>query len=289
MSQKIAIAVVHGIGKANPSFADPSHADFISGMAPRLRKAFAKALGQPFEQVGNDLEIEAVYWAPVLQNRQDELDHRLGIQENLGQAFGMRDFVFHSLADSIGYQITPGSRDIYDDIHQVFADAIARLAERTGPHAPLCIISHSMGSAVASNYVWDLQGKKAQVQLGTTPMDQGETLALFYTFGSQIAFWSLRYRDFGSPIAVPSPSLKTHYPKITGGEWINFYDRDDLLGYPLENINDRYATMVTDQAVNVGNLATRWNLFSHNAYWQDGEVVDRIAQGLARVWQGANG
>jgi len=37
--------------------------------------------------------------------------------------------------------------------------------------------------------------------IGNTPLERGETLTLLYTLGSPIAIWSLRYPDFGVPIA----------------------------------------------------------------------------------------
>lgn len=292
MTQKIAIAVIHGIGKANPSFNDPNSPNFTSGIAQKLKSQFADLLGKTEDWADTTLEFEAIYWAPVLQNLQDELYQRLGIDQKLSSFLGLRDFIFHSLADSVGYQITsstpPSDRDIYDKVHACFAAGLHRLAQRAGRNAPLCIISHSLGTTIASNYVWDLQAGRRLKLVEDNPLEQGETLALFYTLGSQIAFWSLRYNDFGKAVLVPSPKLSTHYPGLEG-EWLNFYDRDDLLGYPIKTINDDYKNKVTaDIEVNAGNIAKSWNPLSHNEYWRDDEVTKRIARSLARTWQQIN-
>lgn len=291
MSQKIAVAVIHGIGEANPSFNDKSSPNFTSGMAQKLRAQFAKLLKEDERETNSQLEIEAVYWAPVLQDLQDELYKRLKVKERLSAFFGLREFIFHSLADSVGYQITSSApdadREIYDEVHKRFAATLSELAKNAGVNAPLCIIAHSLGSTIASNYVWDLQKNLTRIDVGNTPLEKGETLTLFHTFGSQIAFWSLRYRNFGTPITVPSPKLAQHYPGLNGG-WTNFYDRDDLLGYPIQTINDEYAKVVTDQEVNAGNLAKNWNPFSHNEYWTDDEVIKPIAQSLVNTWKSIN-
>ena len=294
MSTKVSVAIIHGIGTANPEFANENNPEtFTSGMAKRLKYRFSTLMGEKPEDADSKLAIKAVYWAPVLQNRQDELYKKLGI-DKLNDFFGLRYFVFHSLADSIGYQITssePDSeRDIYDGVHKCFAATLGELAkpENAGPKVPLCVIGHSLGAVIASNYIWDLQNKKAKIQMGNTPLEQGETLALFYTFGSQIALWGLRHDDFGTPIRLPSPQLSQHYPNL-GGEWLNFYDRDDVLGYPLKAMNEQYEKVVTaDIEVNAGNALTDWNPASHNGYWTDKEVTEHIARALVKTWKSVN-
>ncbi|XGV98789.1 MAG: hypothetical protein ACAF41_07585 [Leptolyngbya sp. BL-A-14] len=291
MPQKLAVAIIHGIGKANPSFNDKNSPNFTSGMAQRLREQFARLLHKDVRNADSQLEIEAIYWAPILQDLEDELSKRLKVEENLSSFLGLREFIFHSLADSIGYQITsstpPEDREIYDKVHQCFSETLGKLAQNAGGEAPLCIIAHSLGSTIASNYIWDLQHESARIQIGDTPLEKGETLTLFHTFGSQIPFWALRYADFGTPIEVPSPKLTQHYSGLQGG-WTNFYDRDDLLGYPIQKINDKYARAVTDREVNAGNIAKNWNPLSHNEYWADNEVVIPIAQSLANTWKSIN-
>jgi hypothetical protein len=124
--------------------------------------------------------------------------------------------------------------------------------------------------------------------MGDTPLERGETLTLLYTLGSPIALWSLRYRDFGKPIQIPSPLLHTHYPQLQG-EWVNFYDADDVVGFPLKELNDDYGLVVSaDREINVGNIFGSWNPLSHLAYWTDHDVLDPIAKKLVEVWKTVN-
>jgi len=296
MSQKIAVAIIHGIGKANPEFATKSDSEnFGSGIVQKLESQVAYLLGEDEQNIKSKLEFEAIYWAPVLQELEDELWKRLELR-NLTNLFGLRDFVFSSLADSIGYQITSSRtspnnlrREVYDEIHKIFADTLKKLANTAGPKAPLCIIGHSLGSVIASNYIWDLQNGLMNIEVGDTPLEKGETLTLYYTFGSQITLWRLRYKDFGTPIQFPAPSLSNHYPHLEG-EWINFYDKDDVLGYPIKAINDKYQAVVkADIEVNAGNIFTNWSPLSHIGYWTDDEVIKPIAEALANTWKNVNG
>lgn len=91
---------------------------------------------------------------------------------------------------------------------------------------------------------------------------------------------NLRFRDFGRPIAVRRRSLHDHYPDLQSA-WINYYDKDDLIGFPLRKLNPAYRRAVSaDREVNVGNLLTSWNPLSHTAYLDDQDVIRPIAKSL---------
>ena len=290
MSQKIAVAIIHGVGKQDPNFAE--------GMAQELKERFAEKLEGKAEDPASELVIRAVYWAPVLQDAEDELWKRMKRAGELDFTT-LRRFVVDFAADAIAYQPTPRDRTIYDRIHGVFAEEIQKLlkVDKVGEKAPLCVIAHSLGSVIASNYFYDLQSGPNRLispsirgKIGDTPLELGETLTLFYTLGSPLAIWSLRYTNpiFGVPIKVPSPRLSDHYPGLKG-EWVNFYDEDDVLGYPLRTLNQDYKGVVrADRQVNVGGLLSSWNPASHLGYWTDNDVTKPIAGQLAQIWLAVN-
>jgi hypothetical protein len=278
MTRKIAVAIVHGIGRPEPEFAD--------GIMARLAERFRAATG------ADGLVLKPVFWAPVLQDAENELWKRLGRGGPM-DFVKLRRFMVDFAADAIAYQPQPGEKDIYEAVHKVVAGALRALAGEAGADAPLCFIAHSLGSVIASNYIYDLQTHpkrkiipvSVRKAMGDSPLERGETLAGFYTLGSPIALWSLRYADFGRPVQVPSPSLNKLYPKA-GGEWVNFYDQDDVIGYPLKSVNKAYGAAVKeDRAVNVGGLLSSWNPTSHTEYWADRDVIHPIADSLARLWR----
>jgi len=124
--------------------------------------------------------------------------------------------------------------------------------------------------------------------MGSTPLDRGETLTLLYTLGSPLALWSLRFSDFGQPIMVPAPQLKKYYPDLEG-EWVNYYDQDDVIGFPLKTLDAAYGQAVTaDVEVNVGDFAASWNPLSHLGYWTDQDVVRPISNAIIRAWKSVN-
>jgi hypothetical protein len=280
MTQKVAVAVLHGIGKQTSTFADKMMAE----ISTRCR-----------ETCGDDIVIRSVYWAPVMQQEEEKLWNRL-LEGGLMDFVKLRRFLIDFMADALAYQPTPSDRSAYDGIHRVLAQTLRLLAQEAGEQAPLCVIAHSLGSVIASNYVYDLQvdpekhiiSESVREAMGDTPIERGETLALLYTLGSPIALWSLRYHEFGKPIQIPSPLLQTHYPQLQG-EWVNFYDADDVVGFPLKSLNDAYGAVVTkDCEINVGNIFGSWNPLSHLAYWMDHDVLDPIAKKLVDVWEAVN-
>lgn len=283
LTQKIAIAVIHGAGTPDENFADE--------LIKRVSSRFAKKLS--LENTNQQLVFEPVFWSSIFEQEQKELWEKVQKSADLNYP-RLRRFVIEFLADAIAYQPTPLGNQNYDKVHSFIASAVNRLKEKAGKRAPLCIISHSLGAIAASNYFYDLQYKRENRGMETventrdSPIEQCETLTLFYTLGSPMALWSLRYIDFGSPITVPSPMIRKFYPTVQG-EWLNFYDKDDVLAFPLKGVNESYAKAVTeDVAVNAGGLLTSWNPLSHNKYDTDDEVIKLMVDGLIRTWKEVN-
>ncbi|MEA3198676.1 MAG: hypothetical protein QOE90_104 [Thermoplasmata archaeon] len=293
MASKIAVAILHGIGNTPP--------DFAEGMRGALTRRYVRGGGR-----ADDLAIEPVWWSPVLESREERLLDRVEAGDGLRYRF-LRQFLMESAGDAVAYQPTPTDRHVYDGIHAVLAATLRKLADRAGPDAPLVIVAHSLGTVIASNYVYDVQTEQGHVkharkdperpliaepvrrEMRETPLERLETLSHLVTMGSPIALWSLRYRsadpakEYGVPITVPSPLLD---PRLAaaGAGWTNVYDRDDVIGSPLRPINEAYRRAVReDVAVDVGGPLTSWNPASHGHYWTDPRVNDLIARQLVAL------
>jgi|SRR4051812_28171819 hypothetical protein len=283
-TQKIAVAIIHGIGTQPSTFAKE--------ITHELNKRVQPVCGR------DGVVIRPVYWASVTDRAERLLWRHLNEGGEMRWKFE-RQLMIDFVADAFAYQIADDDRHIYDAIHGVFAKTLKTLAQVAGPKAPLCIIAHSLGTIITSNFIYDLQFNSPQKQLISedvrramgdppTPLELGETLNLLYTMGSPLPLWSLRYQRFGKPIHVPDHHMKLHYPDL-GWEWINFYDADDAIGYPLRKLNTAYGKVVSeDREVNVGNLLQRWNPASHVGYWKSKDVLNPISQKLIEIWRAVN-
>jgi len=155
---------------------------------------------------------------------------------------------------------------------------------------PLVVVAHSLGSVIVSNYVWDAQRDRPAARgtyAGATAFERGEMLAALATCGSPIALFTLALADVVS-IAFPPPTLP---PALrAAARWLNFYDPDDALGYPLKPLSPSYAAAVsTDRAINVGRLTTSWNPASHTEYLGDQDFIEPVAALIRDVVVAAGG
>lgn len=289
----LAVAVVHGVGRTESGFANP----MISRLATRFDE---------LTHGEGKLVCKPVYWSPVVQEGEDELWRRVHVDGALDFS-RTRRFIMDFAADVVAYQPSDGERAVYAGIHARFAEALRGLALDAGGEAPLCVVAHSLGSVIASNYLYDLQAhfgrgrdvlpREVRDAMGRppAPLERGETLTHFFTLGSPLALWSLRHqgvaggKGFAAPVTVPAPQVAARAPQLAAPEagtgWVNVYDTDDVLGYPLRGLNEAYHQAVrADLRVNAGGLITGATPLSHLAYWTDREVVDAIAVNLARTW-----
>lgn len=290
----VVVLIVHGVGAQQPHYAQPIIND-LRGRCADLIGSRSDAPAAPRDQ----FIFRAVHWADVLQPQQLRLWYAMTADHSL--RYGrLRRYLIEFAGDAIAYQITSHDREVYDAVHNRLAAGLKTLVKKDGapPAAPLAIIAHSLGTVIASNFIWDLQRHHYVRRFSNaemTPIEHGETLARLFTMGSPIPLWSLRFRHppFGVPITMPDPGIWRHYPAARcpdlTGQWLNFFDADDVIACPLKPLNNAYREMVTaDIAVNVGSPLTSWNPLSHNGYWTDRDVTVPIARSLADLWRTVN-
>ncbi|TYB61871.1 hypothetical protein FXF51_27805 [Nonomuraea sp. PA05] len=328
---RIAVAFVHGVEIDDP--------DFAARPSELLRDTFADAAGMSRVDADNALVVEPVAWAPHIEERQRELfarmysaagarsffDERLqGIVRrlNAGRATALipmalslvrrtlpelpglrypaaRWLMLHFTGDIIAYDRKLNETN-YVAAHEALAAALARLADKAGDGAPLCVLAHSFGGVLVSDYLYDqqetLRGHKlvpdrVRAAMGTSALARGETLAWLYTMGSPLALWSLRYPDarLDRPIDFPGADVAG---RVTGlqSEWVNFYDPDDVIAYPLRPLGPAYERQVTmDRPMTVRGWRPVYGTpLVHPFYWTDRKVMEAVGRSLAKGWRHLN-
>jgi len=278
LSRKIAVAIIHGIGTQKE--------DFALRMEKKLRKRFIKQLKKlkpNVQEPESQLVIKPICWADTFAEPENILWEKFQ-SEKLDYKL-LRNAMIHVLADAIAYQRSPSQKNFYKKIHMRIDEKLNELACETGDvEAPLCVIAHSLGTVITSDHFYDLQQGKRIADPLDNPLVKGETLTLFYTMGSPIALWSISYDEFDKPIEVPAKRIKEYYPNT--GEWINFYDKDDIIAYPLDPLYG--SQYVKDRQAAVGGLLTGWNPLSHSQYWTANQVITPIVNGLIKTWLEVN-
>ena len=279
MNKKLAVAIIHGMGN-------------------QTQKGFQKTCDALMRSIGKkgvatgDIAYQPIYWADVLNNREDDyLDkaHDEGAFHSLGSWVAWNDlraFVVDYLADVAAYQrvSTQGNQGntasgTYTKIHEKVRDGISSLRAQAGEDVPLIVMAHSLGGHIMSSYIWDIQKNISVVDAGRNGFESMNTLAGIVTFGCNIPLFTFAYDSESiKPISFPQLAGKAGSQQK---KWINVYDADDILGYPLNTLGKyREAGFCKDILINSGGLLTSWNPLSHARYWTDDDFVEIAADFL---------
>ena len=282
--KKLGILIVHGMGNQGSDFAE----DMIEELEERLEDANLDP---------RTVAWKPVWWAPVLSDAEAELWRKERRGNNLDYK-KLRKFVVHALGDAVAYRRvkkhSPGDIAAYDEIHAKLKSDIKELRKETrrgkpanARECPMILIAHSLGCHIASNYIWDLQQPNA-TSLGNKFEDM-KTLTAILTFGCNIPLFTLAHKDV-RPIDFPLP-VGRFFPSGTNAnavkaasKWRNYYDPDDILGWPLKPLSQAYGQAVhEDVDINVGGIFSSWNPASHGKYWTDNDFTKPAAKAIASV------
>lgn len=270
MARELGIAVIHGIGS--------QEADFADGLINEV----SSLLGANAKRV----RWKPIWWAPVLRGPELDLLNRLAQGGKLEWRW-VREFVVNFLADAVAYQRVPGESSqpgVYVQIHRLIAQQLGELRAELSAQAdepPLLVIAHSLGGHILSNYVWDQQHPhESRGETVASPFARAESLAGIITLGCNIPMFALALPRI-LPIVFPPPTLEPALHALA--KWRNFYDPDDVLGFPLAPLSAEYAATVEDHIVQVGGLLDGWNPAAHNAYWTDNDVTRPVADAIRAI------
>ncbi|MEQ9290356.1 MAG: hypothetical protein RIG77_25715 [Cyclobacteriaceae bacterium] len=254
MAKEIGILVIHGMGSQTPQYAEP----MIAEVNRRLEK--------------QNVDVETIAWEPVFWSHvteQNELRYLRNVAGMDLDFMSLRKFIVKAFGDAVAYQkVDDPNNHTYAMVNEEIANSMSRLHEVLGGEdKPLIIMAHSLGCVVMSNYIWD--NRNPQQESGFMNFD---TMARVITFGSNLPLFSFAHND---PKAIDLPD---------GCIWNNYYDTDDVLGYPLKPISRSYERAVTeDIEINVGSIIGSWNPMSHSSYWTDNDFTKAVAAHIGDV------
>ena len=93
------------------------------------------------------------------------------------------------------------------------------------------------------------------------------------------------------PPAPPITCIQFPSPKIPPGlkpraKWLNVFDPDDILGYPLNDLWDNtQVTVIEDRDINVGMWPLSETPLSHLYYDSDDDFLDLVTGEIRRIIQ----
>jgi hypothetical protein len=279
MASKLALLIVHGMGDTRPDF----HDELIVPLSLRLQSVWDRIAWRP------------VYYQPVLQRNERAIFERMRPQLRWE---GLRELMLFGLSDAASLEhkkelaMSPywqTQRLILRRLDELFDEIVGSSAD----DAPqLAIVAQSLGCQVMSNYIWDAQQPLAYAGVWSAPLDDGvptdsprdrfrrmRSLQLLLTTGCNIPVFVA-----GHSAIEPIDGRKL----AAGFRWINQFDPDDVLGWPLAQLSAAYAALVEDHAVNASGDTLLGRVrsltpYSHTQYWSTEKVLDRIADEIKEM------
>ena len=251
----VGIIYIHGIHVRKPGYSTRIHQRVLDYLERRKNpEGFRPCV---------DVSFREVYWADIFEPLSDKLRkgmHPAGLTWPL-----FRNEALMIIAQTLGYEDDRGI-GAHERIQDRIQAKLRELQFEAGADSPVIFVAHSLGSIIASDFIWDHQHYKRGF-----PRLRG-----LVTMGSPLAMWGMRWEDFGEPITMQSQ----------GRPWINLVADSDVIGWPLRNLNDRYAQEVTEDVV----LPVTWNWktwspTSHVSYWTSSTVARTIGDMAVSVWE----
>lgn len=296
MARSVAILFVHGI--------NVSTQDYAQGAIERIRNRLPKALRK-------EATFASAFWADIVRPHQRAFFERARGAAGLTPSAARR-FALEGLGDAAAYQKTPKRYDApYFRIQRKVRDALQSLDTNADPTRPLIVVGHSLGCHILSSFIWDvnnikqapdeeLAGDKLAAQFHASlrqgsPFLRLDTLAGIVIMGSNMPLFTFTFERgdvipvtkarAGKLPAFPGRALPPELVKKA--RWLNFYSRNDLLGYPLRPLYEMgpQEALLTDIEVRSEGWFASPALFSplnavraHTRYDRNSRVLKETAR-----------
>jgi hypothetical protein len=286
----VVLITVHGMGETPP--------DYAADLGQRLHAH----IGPRFVP---QVDMRAVYYQDLLQPNEREVWDRITSKDSATGAVHyayLRKFLLFGFGDAAGLENRKEDIGSVYELAQIeIAKTLLDACTANGPDTPVVLLAHSLGCQVLSNYLYDAQKAMSGLPVAagvwrdvdhwsrtlqgrelTAPEKRflsGGTALGWITTGCNIPIFVASHKEMTIiPIAAPRPSFK----------WLNLYDPDDVLGWPMQPLSEGYRQLVEDRAINAGRgvfdlIVRGWNPMSHEIYWRTPEVISALAAMLTQL------
>ncbi len=273
--KKIAVITIHGMGETEKGYAT----EFGEDLADRVGNKTWK----------NDVHFSQIYFQDKLQLNQQNVWKRTKKEVDWKK---LRKFLLYSVSDAASLEVKKDDTNSkYTQVQKIILETFKEAYKALGNKArPVVFVGYSLGCQVMSNYIWDASrtnGAYAGIWKNQPPginpasplnrFVRGRTIKRLFTCGCNIPIFVAGH-DVIKPISKPNNEF----------EWHNYYDEDDVLGWPLRPLSDGYRKLVKDHEINVGGRWYQvpfqsWNPLSHTAYWQDSDFIAPVSSFIRKA------
>jgi hypothetical protein len=283
----VALITIHGMGTTKENYNEA------------LLKKLKNDMGDLFKSV----HIGKVYYQELLQANQRLVWERVEAGKKKVHYDDLRKFTLYGLGDAVGLE-TRKSDDgsVYELAQLEIAKTLYAAYQKLGSGGKVIFLTQSLGCQVLSNYLYDAQQAKKNNPVaagiwktngsGLQAVDPDHPLtaeAIAFLSGDTCMGWISTGCNIPVFVAAhKNMAIRAIDPPSAQFKWINLYDPDDILGWPLQPLLGGYETLVEDRQINAGQglinwILKSWNPVSHTSYWTDDDVVLPLTKMLTQL------
>lgn len=287
---------VHGIGERQSNQrsqvahkqAEKEQINSYTTLWNNLAQAYAQtsngAFGDRFVPIYTDWHTEQIHLAQATIYNEAFPDLA---KQKISLFRPLRNFATFFVGDVIAYvseDVNVIRRTVWQQIWQQIKEPLKH------EQATYSIISHSLGTVIMFDYLFKLLRDD---ELFVTELNPEMEISLedkrllkerfchFFTLGSPIGLFMLRQ---GSLWDNNDPFRAVYNPiRGNGHVWLNFYDRKDLIAYPLQNLFNHNPENEGCQLEDKPVWAGFTSLGAHTNYWKNRELAGAIAKTLVET------
>lgn len=273
---QIALLTLHGMGVTLKDYAD------------KLEQDLHSLLGDAWL----DVAFESVYYQGILQPNQRAVWNRTRANAKVRWE-GLRTFVLSGMSDAVGLEYRKERAGSAYELAQLeIACKLLAARDQMGGNGSVVFLTQSLGAQVLSNYLWDAQLPAGRAAAGIWRDIDAHAMAIAghplsdeekdFLRGSTLRRWVSTGCNIPIFVAAdPQMRIQPIRPPTDDFHWLNIYDPDDALAWPLRPLGSGYEELVDDRTINAGQSADaaprNWNPLSHVAYWADEGVLGPLS------------
>ncbi len=207
----------------------------------------------------------------------------------------LREITFYGFSDMFYYASGTGKESIRGELAKQVLTQVETLQQKEERPVRLTLMGHSAGCVIALDLLFHLfhpaeAPYTSHCYVDQTGRDESETLRKMsqdgrlqlrrlITLGNPLAAMAFRHSRVVEAFAAGEKLNPVHYgflpdDALPGPRWMNIWDRDDPLAWPVEPLMDTSSGTVQDVYVNVSDWITK----AHNAYWDSRAVHKAIGE-----------
>jgi hypothetical protein len=186
---------------------------------------------------------------------QTQLFNRLDSKNNLGGLLSFRKFVLEAFGDAVTFERDRNTENSpYKRMHRYLKKQFESI--QLEKNDKLVIVAESMGVQLLYTYICD-----ADLQAGIFEKEKSNdtnnlrNLSYLATCGCNLPLF---FSGF------PESEIIAFEKRNSQFIWENFYDKNDVLGWPLNQLSSSFNSLVNDYEINTGMY-----IGSHVKYWGD--------------------